>query len=80
MAFSSPVISSDSERCTIVNLQHSQLISGSHNAYDYYGESDVETDLEDEMVDAPISGESQSSVNMSEVTEDEGKENVQDKL
>ncbi|KAE8794382.1 Far1 [Hordeum vulgare] len=56
----------------------SQLISGSHNAYDYYGESDVETDLEDETVDAPISGESQSSVNMSEVTEDEGKENVQD--
>ncbi|XP_044974252.1 uncharacterized protein LOC123442296 [Hordeum vulgare subsp. vulgare] len=55
----------------------SQLISGSHNAYDYYGESDAETDLEDETVDAHDSEESQSSVNMSEVTEDEGKENVQ---
>ncbi|KAE8793552.1 Far1 [Hordeum vulgare] len=56
----------------------SQLISGSHNAYDYYGESDAETHLEDESIDAPDSGESQSSVNMSEVTEDERKENVQD--
>ncbi|KAI4981218.1 hypothetical protein ZWY2020_021703 [Hordeum vulgare] len=45
----------------------SELISRSHNAYDYYGESNAETDLEDESVDAPDSGESQSSVNMSEV-------------
>ncbi|KAE8798238.1 Far1 [Hordeum vulgare] len=37
-----------------------------------------QTDLEDELVDAPDSGESHSLVNMSEVTEDEGKENVQD--
>ncbi|KAI4963459.1 hypothetical protein ZWY2020_014085 [Hordeum vulgare] len=57
----------------------SQLISGSHNAYDYYGESYAETDLGDESVDVLNSGESQSSaVNMNEVTEDEGKENVQD--
>ncbi|KAI4981191.1 hypothetical protein ZWY2020_021676 [Hordeum vulgare] len=59
-------------------MRATDLISGSHNAYDYYGESDAETHLEDESVDAPDSGESQSSVNMSEVTEDERKENVQD--
>ncbi|KAI4987023.1 hypothetical protein ZWY2020_019823 [Hordeum vulgare] len=45
----------------------SQLILGSHNAHDYYGESDTETDLKDESVDAPDFGESQSSVNMSKV-------------
>ena len=44
-----------------------QLISECHNAYDYYGESDAETGLNDESLDAPDSGESQSSVIMSEV-------------
>ena len=44
-----------------------QLISECHNAYDYYGESDAETCLNDESLDAPDSGDSQSSVIMSEV-------------
>ena len=44
-----------------------QLISECHNAYDYYGESDTETGLNDELLDAPGSGESESSVFMSEV-------------
>jgi hypothetical protein len=46
-----------------------QLISRSYNAYDYYGESDAETCLDDESVDRPEyeSVESQSSVDMSEV-------------
>ena len=44
-----------------------QLISECHNAYDYYGESGAETGLNDESLDAPDSGESQSSVIMSEV-------------
>nr|XP_045089503.1 protein FAR1-RELATED SEQUENCE 11-like [Aegilops tauschii subsp. strangulata] len=56
----------------------SQLISECHNAYDYYGESDAETGLDVESLAAPDSGESQSSVIMSEVTEVEGKKNVQD--
>ena len=38
-----------------------------HNAYDYYGESDAETGLDDESLAAPDYGESQSSVIMSEV-------------
>ncbi|KAE8782514.1 Far1 [Hordeum vulgare] len=45
----------------------SQLISRYHNAYDYYGESDTETGLENKSVDAPDFRESRSSVNMSEV-------------
>ncbi|KAE8778577.1 Far1 [Hordeum vulgare] len=61
-----------------IEENNSELISGSHNACDYYGESDTERDLEEESVDAPDYGESQSSVNMNEVTKDEGKENVQD--
>ncbi|XP_073362439.1 protein FAR1-RELATED SEQUENCE 11-like [Aegilops tauschii subsp. strangulata] len=56
----------------------SQFISECHNAYDYYGESDAETCLNDESLDAPDSGESQSSVIMSEVTQDDGAKNVQD--
>ena len=44
-----------------------QLIFGCHNAYDYYGESDAETGLDDKSLDAPDSGELQSSVIMSEV-------------
>ena len=44
-----------------------RISSGCHNAYDYYGESDAETCLNDESLDAPDSGESQSSVIMSEV-------------
>ena len=44
-----------------------QLISECHNAYDYYGESDAETCLNDESLDAPGSGESESLVIMSEV-------------
>ncbi|XP_073356524.1 protein FAR1-RELATED SEQUENCE 5-like isoform X3 [Aegilops tauschii subsp. strangulata] len=56
----------------------SQLISECHNAYDYYGESDAETGLDVESLAAPDSGESQSSVIMSEVIEVEGKKNVQD--
>ena len=44
-----------------------QLISECHNAYDYYGEFDAETGLNDESLDAPASGESESSVIMSEV-------------
>ncbi|XP_040256707.1 protein FAR1-RELATED SEQUENCE 5-like [Aegilops tauschii subsp. strangulata] len=54
------------------------FISECHNAYDYYGESDAETGLNDESLDAPDSGESQSSVIMSEVTQDDGAKNVQD--
>nr|XP_045090201.1 nucleolar transcription factor 1-A-like [Aegilops tauschii subsp. strangulata] len=45
----------------------SQLISECHNAYDYYGESDAETGLDIESLAASDSGESQSSVIMSEV-------------
>ncbi|KAM3207687.1 hypothetical protein ACQJBY_062756 [Aegilops geniculata] len=45
----------------------SQLISECHNAYDYYSESDAETGLDVESLAAPDSGESQSSVIMSEV-------------
>ncbi|XP_073357040.1 uncharacterized protein [Aegilops tauschii subsp. strangulata] len=45
----------------------SQLISECHNAYDYYGESDAETCLDVESLAASDSGESQSSVIMSEV-------------
>ncbi|XP_073360877.1 protein FAR1-RELATED SEQUENCE 5-like isoform X2 [Aegilops tauschii subsp. strangulata] len=56
----------------------SQLISECHNAYDYDGESDAETGLDVESLAASDSGESQSSVIMSEVTEVEGKKNVQD--
>ena len=44
-----------------------QLIAGSYNAYDYYGESDTETGLDDYYVDRPEYEESQSSLNMSEV-------------
>ena len=44
-----------------------QLISECHNAYDYYGESDAETGPDDESLATPDSGESQSSVIMSEV-------------
>ena len=44
-----------------------QLISECHNAYDYYGEADTETGLDVESLAAPDSGESQSSVIMSEV-------------
>jgi len=44
-----------------------QLISECHNAYDYHGESDAETGLDVESLDAPDSGESLSSVIMSEV-------------
>ena len=44
-----------------------QLIFECHNAYDYYGDSDAETCLNDESLDAPDSGKSQSSVIMSEV-------------
>nr|XP_020182161.1 protein FAR1-RELATED SEQUENCE 5-like [Aegilops tauschii subsp. strangulata] len=43
------------------------FISECHNAYDYYGESDAETVLNDESLDAPDSGESQSSIIMSEI-------------
>nr|ACK44495.1 Far1 [Triticum aestivum] len=56
----------------------SQFIFECHNAYDYYGESDAETGLNDESLDAPGSGESESSVIMSEVTQDDGAKNVQD--
>ncbi|KAM3253726.1 hypothetical protein ACQJBY_047677 [Aegilops geniculata] len=56
----------------------SQFISECHSAYDYYGESDAETGLNDESLDAPGSGESESSVIMSEVTQDDGAKNVQD--
>ncbi|XP_037409313.1 uncharacterized protein LOC119271684 [Triticum dicoccoides] len=56
----------------------SQFISECHNAYDYYGESDAETGLNDESLDAPDSGESESSVIMSEVTQDDGAKNMQD--
>ncbi|XP_073357889.1 uncharacterized protein [Aegilops tauschii subsp. strangulata] len=44
----------------------SQLISECHNAYDYYDESDAETGLDVESLAASDSGESQSSVIMSE--------------
>ncbi len=44
-----------------------QFISECHNAYDYYGESDAETGLDVESLAAPDSGESQSSVIMSEI-------------
>ena len=44
-----------------------QLISECHNAYDYDGESDAETGLDVESLAASDSGESQSSVIMSEV-------------
>ena len=44
-----------------------QFISECHNVYDYYGESDAEAGLNDESLDAPDSGESESSVIMSEV-------------
>nr|XP_040246042.1 protein FAR1-RELATED SEQUENCE 5-like [Aegilops tauschii subsp. strangulata] len=54
------------------------FISECHNAYDYYGESDAETGLNDESLDAPDFGESRSSVIMSEVTQDDGAKNVQD--
>ncbi|XP_037462060.1 protein FAR1-RELATED SEQUENCE 11-like [Triticum dicoccoides] len=56
----------------------SQFISKCHNAYDYYGESNAETCLNNESLDAPGSGESESSVIMSEVTQDDGAKNVQD--
>ena len=44
-----------------------QFISECHNAYDYYGEYDAETGLNDKSLDAPGSGESELSVIMSEV-------------
>ena len=34
------------------------IFSECHNAYDYYGESDAETGLNDESLDAPDSGDS----------------------
>ena len=43
------------------------FISECHNAYDYYGESDAGTGLNDESSNAPDSGDSQSLVTMSEV-------------
>uniref|UniRef100_A0A8R7JWU0 Beta-carotene isomerase D27-like C-terminal domain-containing protein n=1 Tax=Triticum urartu TaxID=4572 RepID=A0A8R7JWU0_TRIUA len=56
----------------------SQFIFECHNAYDYYGESDTETGLNDESLDAPGSGQSESSVIMIEVIQDDGAKNVQD--
>ena len=44
-----------------------QFIFECHDAYDYYGESDAETGLDVESLAASDSGESQSSVIMSEV-------------
>ena len=44
-----------------------ELISECHNAYDYYGESDAETGLNDESLHAPDPGDGQTAVNMSEV-------------
>ncbi|KAI4967206.1 hypothetical protein ZWY2020_029502 [Hordeum vulgare] len=59
---------SDKNNSEVCNEDYiSELLSGSHNAYDYYGESDAETGVRDESVDTPDSGKSHSLVNMSEV-------------
>ncbi|KAE8805235.1 Far1 [Hordeum vulgare] len=58
---------SDQNNSEVCNVDYiSQLLSRSHNAYNCYGQSDAETGIGDESVDAPDSGESQSSVNLSD--------------